>query len=203
MAEQYEGVKFTPRLAPGRVQDHRLQELKYWGRVFHRHGLAPLHEAGSSGNLSARLRPGSDAFIVTATGVRSKDALTDNDFALVESCDLASGVVVARGRREPSSESMMHWAIYKERPEVHAVFHGHCDDIVLQACKLQVPKTQAEEHYGTVDQVRRVLEILGGAGFVVLRGHGFVSVGRTLTEAGQRALTAYGRSQTLRDIKRF
>ena len=192
MAEQHKGVKFETKLSAGKVCDYRIPELRWWCAVFHGHGLAPRQEGGSSGNLSFRLRDGGDGFIVTASGMRSKGGLKDDDFVLVESCDPGNGIVRARGMRQPSSESMMHWLIYKERKDVGAVFHGHCGDILAQAGNLRMLETRTEEQYGTLGLARSVLEVLDGGYFIILKGHGFVSLGRTMSEAGQRALTAYG-----------
>lgn len=162
----------------------------------------PQYEGGSAGNLSFRWRDGEDRFVITSSGITSKGELKDDDLALVEACDPKSGTVSACGTRPPSSESMMHWMIYKARQDVGAIFHGHCGDILTHADSLKMLETKSEEQYGTPDLARSVVEVLGAEDFIILKGHGFISLGRTMAEAGQRALTVYGRSLTLRDVKK-
>lgn len=73
--------------------------------------------AGAGGNISARegnlvwMKPSGFAM----------DELVPADFC---GLDLASGKQV-KGEKKPTSESSMHLAIYRARPEVMAIFHTH------------------------------------------------------------------------------
>jgi len=102
--------------------------------------------------------------------------------------DLESGIVYAIGSRKPSSEAMVHYAIYHARPDIQAVFHGHCDKISRDAEKLGIPITSREEPYGTIALVERVLESLDGLDFLEMRNHGFLALGKSLDDAGNLAL---------------
>lgn len=71
----------------------------------------------NDGNVSARTER--DTILITPSGV-GKGRMTPD--MLVET-DL-DGRILA-GDRHPSSESKMHWMVYRERPDVKAVVHAH------------------------------------------------------------------------------
>ena len=73
---------------------------------------------GTSGNVSAR-DPGTGFIAVTPSGLPYRD-LGPQDIVVVD----ASGAV-AEGERRPSSETPMHAAIYRARPNVAAIVHTH------------------------------------------------------------------------------
>jgi len=175
----YQGVKYrTEMIGTDIPSDPRLSQLKQWCSLFHENDFAPLYDGGSFGNLSMRTAEG---FIITASNT-GLDAIADDGFVLVKKIE--DGVVYAYGQKTPSSEAMVHKAIYDARPEVNAVFHGHCEEISRNAKKLGIPITSREEPYGTQALVDRVLETLGQNNFLEMRNHGFISLGKTLDEAG-------------------
>lgn len=178
-------IEFT---APAVPDDPRLTELKHWCSVFHRSGLAPLYEHGSFGNLSFRDRSGSNGFFITASGLQLKADLSNESFVKVSAVDLDRQLITAAGSLSPSSESMLHYAIYKGRKEINAVFHGHSPAILANCERLKLPTTVKEEPYGSLALVKNALVILGGHNFVILKDHGFISLGKTMQDAGEQTL---------------
>lgn len=81
-----------------------------------------LDEAGlvaaTDGNVSCRL--GDDRILITPSGA-CKGELSPLDLVLV---DLHNGSIVA-GQGRASSESRMHFLVYRRRPDVGAVVHAH------------------------------------------------------------------------------
>jgi L-fuculose-phosphate aldolase len=190
--EIHVGVKFaTEFLSAAAPADGRLEELKAWCAEFHKRNFAPPYGEFSQGNLSFRLRPGEDAFVISGSQVGWKDRLADDRFVTVHGCDMEKGIVSASGTRDPSSESMLHYAIYRARMDVQAVFHGHSREILLCVNKLNLPETREKAPYGSIELVRSVMEVLGDADFVLIRKHGFVSLGATMKEAGERAIETH------------
>ena len=112
-------------------------------------------------------------------------------FVRVITCDLEQKVVKAYGKKKPSSESILHYTIYKHRPEVNAIFHGHCDTILKNTTKLNLPETRIEVPYGTLELVELVKEIVYEGNFLNMKNHGFLSLGKTLKEAGEQTLEVY------------
>lgn len=180
---------FTDTLPP---IDPAIEELKGWCRRFHEQGLTPPYEGSSLGNLSFRTEKGNNAFIITASQLGLKDNPTEDAFVRVHTCDYDRGIVHASGTREPSSESMLHFEIYKARKDIGAIFHGHCAPILERAEEMVLPITRKEEPFGSVALVRRVLEILDEHTFVVMRNHGFLALGEDMESAGRLALRVHG-----------
>jgi len=190
MAEElYTGPKFeTVFLNKETPSHHLLSELMQWCSVFHKENLAPSHETGTAGNLSFRLDPGSNAFCITGAGLIAKCKLKADDFVIVEDCSLADKKVFVKGVRKPSSESMMHFVIYKTLPEVSAVFHGHHEGLLMNAHLLNIPVTKKVCDYGSEELVESIQPLLGKHNFFIIREHGFLSMGSTLDEAGMQVL---------------
>jgi len=189
LSERYVGTKFTTvflrRRAPA---DEKIGELARWCRVFHSRGLTPVVEGKSMGNLSYRLRRGSEEFITTASGLGPKDSLGPDCFVKVVGFDLDRRVVYASGVREPSSESILHGRIYELREDVNAIFHGHSPLVMARAKERGLAETRRWYPYGTVELVRSVEEVIGQNDFVVMKDHGFLSLGGDMGTAGRAAL---------------
>lgn len=189
MAEEYCGVKFSTVLKDDDPpSDVRIKELRSWCRIFHEKNLTPPYPGGSYGNLSFRIKPGENAFIITGTSIGLKDELGDSCFVKVTNCDLVRKIIYAEGKREPSSESMLHFSIYNARPHVQAVFHGHAKEFISAAKNLGVAETATVEPYGSLELVNSVLDILGYQNFFIMKNHGFVSLGNTMKETGERCV---------------
>ena len=95
----------------------------------------------------------------------------------------------------PSSDAFLHARIYAVRTDVGAVFHGH-DDLVLEhadalARDLGIVSTPEALLFGTREDAIETARALGQADYIIRKGHGFVSVGRTLDLAGERALLVH------------
>jgi L-fuculose-phosphate aldolase len=158
---------------------------------------------GSGGVRGAVSGAGETQFVITPTGMPAV-GLTPNELALVDGVDEARRVVYARGGGiegafAPSSEAIMHHAVYAARRDVNAVFHGHSDEIVKRADNLGFVQTRKFEEYGSLALAREAVKTLEDVNFIVLRGHGFLSVGATLREAGEQALRA--REKALKTVR--
>jgi len=180
---------FTDSLPP---IDPAIKELEDWCRRFHEQGLTPSFEGSSLGNLSFRPEPEENSFIITASQLELKDNLTAEAFVRVHTCDSDRGTVRASGTREPSSESILHFEIYRARNDIKAIFHGHCSPILGRAEEMGLPVTRREEPFGSAALVRRVLEILDDHAFIVMRNHGFLALGEDMESAGRLALRVHG-----------
>ena len=90
-------------------------------RQFNKTGLS----FGRSGNVSARSLSG---FLITPTGLAYAD-MKAGDITELDH----DGQVIA-GTHEPSSEWRMHSAIYRKRPDVHAIVHVHSPYATGVAC---------------------------------------------------------------------
>ncbi|NPA68922.1 MAG: class II aldolase/adducin family protein, partial [Chlorobi bacterium] len=109
-----------------------------------------------------------------------------------------NNTIIGKGKKQPSSESIMHYFIYDNNPEINAVFHGHSAEILQYAEKLRIPITEKEEPYGTIKAAKEVLKSLKKHNFIVMRNHGFVSCGKTAEEAGKNVLEVLNMCKTFK-----
>ncbi len=187
MSEVYSGIKFKVEyLVKKSPEDAILKDLKDWAARFHALSLAPLYKGGSSGNLS--VRKVNQSFLITASHTNLGGELENKDFVLVEKIDKEKKIAYVKGIREPSSETFLHALIYELRPEISAIFHGHSPEILQAAEKQNWKQTKYACPYGTEALLESVSEVLDSTNFVVLKNHGFLSLGKTPKEAGERTL---------------
>ena len=173
-----------------------LNELRFWCNEFYKYNLTPQYEGGSAGNLSFRSysflpTPNSQLppqFIITATGITSKNIQSNEFFVKVTKCDITNKTIYVEGTREPSSESMLHFCIYQQRNDVNAIFHGHSDTILNNAARLNIPATKQLTPYGSIELIDSVLEIMNKHNFFIIIEHGFVSLAKSMSEAGNLTL---------------
>jgi ribulose-5-phosphate 4-epimerase/fuculose-1-phosphate aldolase len=198
----YDGVKYRTIYESDIIpSDERITELRKWCKIFHDHDLAPYYPGGTHGNMSFRVKPENNAFIVTAARSSFADQLPDDSFFLIESVNPEKMQVIAHGNphREPSSETLLHDAIYKKRPEVQAILHGHCNSISSFWKQLGIPVTARFVESGTNEIVESVLEILAGHKFIEIRDHGFMAMEASIEKAGQLSMIMLDKSLSIRN----
>ena len=153
--------------------------------------------AANDGNLSMKTAP--DRLLVTPSGV-SKGRLTP-DMLLVT--DLEGNVL--EGNRHPSSETKMHLAVYRGRPDVGAVVHAHPPvSTAFAVCRRgmetpylselvtglgAVPCTPSFAMLSTDEVPRSVEPYLEDHSAVLLANHGVLTVGADLEQAYWRMET--------------
>jgi len=164
--------------------DERIGRLLYWARRLDELGLTPK----SAGNLSFRTKRG---FVITGSGV-NLGAIGEEELVEVLKVEIEKNrtVVQTKGKVVPSKESLLHSEIYRLRAEINAVFHAHDQLVLKSADKLRLPCTEKEQSRGSYELVRevsRLLGLLGGVRYFILRNHGVIAMGETLEEAGKLA----------------
>jgi len=167
--------------------------LRQWCRKFAELGLAPYQSGAFAGNMSIRSGKG----IIITTARANLGDLKAGDFTLIIDADIDNNQITASGLKEPSSESLMHIVLYRARPHIKAQFHGHDDLVLKKAGKLGLPITKTEQPYGTVQLANEVLEALEDHTYVIIRNHGFVSLGRDMEEAGNQAIRYHNMARQL------
>ena len=150
--------------------------------------------SGTDGNLS--VRAGDRRVLITCAGV-AKGFLRDEDFLEVS----LDGKTPGRRGKKPSTETPMHLAIYRARPDVSAVCHAHPPHatafaaagrgitshvipeilVVLGSVPLVPYATPSSEALGTA-----VGEAAKTANALLLENHGAVTLGKDITEAWAR-----------------
>jgi ribulose-5-phosphate 4-epimerase/fuculose-1-phosphate aldolase len=210
MAREREGVikfdlRFTPAAPPARSE---VTELCAWREVLRRLGLTgqdPARYGGIGfGNLSRRLAPGAQRFVVTGSQCGLLPVIDERHFAVVTGCDPLVNRLVAEGPMAPSSESLTHAQIYALAETAQFVFHAHSPEIWRAAGRLGIPATAAHAAYGTPAMVAEVERLfretrVRESRLFVMGGHedGVVSFGSTAEQAGTALILALVRALAL------
>ncbi len=185
MGNIYTGIKFITEFRDKKIIQRKLiEDLRYWAAVFARNNCAPAVQGGYGGNLSCR--EGKN-FLITASGANLAN-LTAEQIVRVCHIDQDNLNVVAEGCLKPSSETLLHGAIYQKRCEINAIFHGHYPIFEDKFSYLGYKITENEAEYGSPQLVQEALAILGNEKFILLRNHGFISLGTSPEEAGNIVL---------------
>ncbi|MCK5125693.1 MAG: class II aldolase/adducin family protein [candidate division Zixibacteria bacterium] len=149
--------------------------------------------AGTDGNISARIN--STEILITASG-KAKGALTEQDMVTV---NLQGNVISSSGK--PSSEVNMHLHLYNKRDDIKACVHAHppyttafavagvpLNEHILPEVALFVGDIAFTEFAfpGTNEVAESLDKYIQTHDAFVLKNHGLVTVGRSLTEAFHR-----------------
>jgi len=201
--EEYQGTKFKTILEKKEIKfSKQIKKLISWGKILSKHNFIPHYKnekeperKSSGGNLSYRFRSG---FIITAS-YSDIENLRIQDFVFVQDADLQKKTVYATGLRNPSSESMMHHAIYKARNDVNAIFHGHFNKLLQNYAQIGLVSTKKFADYGTIELVNSILEVLEQNDFMILKKHGFISLGKDIDKSGKLILEI---NRELKKVKR-
>ena len=150
--------------------------------------------ASNDGNLSARLS--GDRILITPTGMNKGD-MTAEQLLTID----MEGRVIA-GPLKPSSETKMHLAVYRARPDVQAIVHAHppaatgfaaCrirldQDVILPEVVFGLGKVGFAE-YGTptTDEIpNAVVKEIPDCEALLLSNHGALTVGPDVMQAYYR-----------------
>jgi len=132
----------------------------------------------NGGNVSIRHGNG---FIISASG-SNLGYFEEDELSFVEQCDEKKECVIYHGQNKPSSESIMHWLIYRNRPEAYAIIHAH-DEFATRSKLLagEVEESEHEEPYGTIDLAHMAIATFKqDRRIIVLKNHGYVAIGPDL-----------------------
>jgi len=180
------------------LAERRLKhELCRVGRAMNKSGLCAFLGVYAPGNLSARL-PKSSRIIISPSGY-DKGSLKPKNLVIV---DLNGNLL--EGNLHPSTETPTHCAIYRKRPEVNAVVHAHSPGcLAFAVANQEISATTIElaavtgKHVplakyatpGTEALAESTVLGLGTSDAVIMANHGLATVGKTLDEAFQNALS--------------
>ena len=161
-----------------------------------RHWSREGYVLGISGHISVRDPEHHDAFWTNPLGVH---------FGLLKASDMIlvnlEGIVIGGNRSRPPNAAgfLIHAAVHKARPDVHAVCHAHTphgkawssfgkplEMLTQDTCKFYNAHSVYDSYGGVVlaaEEGDRIAKALGGGKACILMNHGLLSVGHTVDEA--------------------
>lgn len=152
-----------------------------------------------SGNFSVRDKE-TGYIVITPTGMDRAEMLPEDAVVI----DMQGRVVEALTGKKPTSESMMHIAVYKARPDVGAIVHTHSKnatafavmnkpipaivyELFLLGCKKGYIPVAPYGRPGTKELAQSVLKPLEISDVALMQAHGVIAVAKDLKEALLRA----------------
>lgn len=168
------------------------QELAAYGRRIEQRGLT----AGAGGNISAR----DGRLLWVKPSGYSMGELTGRTLCCIE---LATGEML-EGPARPTSELPLHLAIYRQRPDVQAVFHTHSPwaaGVISSGAAIQPMFAEVVNDLGrlawlpyitpgSLDLAEAVAGASAGHDTLFLSNHGVVALGKTMKQAFYRCCVA-------------
>ncbi len=168
-----------------RAEERLRSEILATALAMSRGGLSP----GRSGNVSCRF---GDGMLITPSGL-AYETLTTADIVRVD-----GDGAVPPGERKPSSEWRFHLAVYRARPDRHAVVHTHSLHATVLACAhLSIPAFHymvavaggadiplvPYATFGTDELSRHVAAGVRERDACLMANHGQIAIGTTLARA--------------------
>lgn len=152
-----------------------------------------------SGNFSVRDKE-TGYIVITPTGMDRAEMLPEDVVVI----DMQGRVVEALTGKKPTSESMMHIAVYKARPDIGAIVHTHSKnatafavmnkpipaivyELFLLGCKKGYIPVAPYGRPGTKELAQSVLKPLEISDVALMQAHGVIAVAKDLKEALLRA----------------
>ena len=185
-----QGKQSKPAIVTGSDWVYERSAVLEAAKIIHHDGLV----VATSGNVSARVadESGRKLMAVTASSIGYEELALDDIVVVDFEGDPVWGDAI------PSTESLLHSAIYSARPDVNAVVHTHSVYAsALAVANMPIPalidemvvylgdSVQVAEYGfpGSEELAGRVVAALGERNAVLLRNHGVVGVGHSATEA--------------------
>jgi ribulose-5-phosphate 4-epimerase/fuculose-1-phosphate aldolase len=179
------------------IEAKRQWQLEHLAAAF-RHWAREGYVDGISGHISVRDPEHTNAFWTNPVGVHF-GLLTVSDMILVD----LEGKVIGGNRSLPPNSAgfLIHAAVHKARPDLHAVAHCHSihgkawsifgrrlEMLTQDVCKFYGDAHAVYNAYGGVvlgaEEGERIAEALGPNGKAcILRNHGLITAGQTVDEA--------------------
>lgn len=147
--------------------------------------------SGKAGNVSARFKGENGDIIAITPTLKSLADLKEEDIILVDE----NGKNLTKGK--PSSETGMHLAIYRQKPEVYGIAHTHspyATGFAFSNKKIKRLEGFGEikseylkdiEYFkpGSVELANAAAEALKNEDAIILKNHGVIATGKTVKEA--------------------
>lgn len=188
--------------------DIDISEINAWRSIFYRLGLigqVPEKYAGLGfGNISRRLVPDDQEFLISGTQTGKLSSLCKQHFALIKTASPQRNAIRSIGLSQPSSEALTHASVYQQNQAIGAVIHVHCPEIWHQTTRLGLAFTSAQVPYGTPEMANAVCRLFDSGrlqtrGLFSMLGHedGIVAFGASLLDAAELLIEQFANALSI------
>ena len=175
------------------VQHSDIRDLNDWRQKLYKVNLLGVYPDGIGfGNVSQRSV--GDNFFISGSKTGSLELLDASHYAEVVDFDIDKNWVKCIGETIASSESMSHAVIYKNYPNIKAVFHVH-NLALWESLLWEIPTTPESAPYGSPEMANEILTLFKTTNVMerklfAMAGHkeGLFAFGETVDKTGQRLL---------------
>lgn len=194
-----EGVikfKYNLKLAPPLAEPLFIDVEKWRAILFKMNLIGEYQSEGVGfGNLSKRVAPASEEFIITGTQTGKLPHLSGAHYTRIKKCNLKKMSLEAQGPIAPSSESLTHFAIYSTCPQINYIFHVHHKELWNFMLNNGFDKTSEDVEYGTLDMAQAASECIknNDVGIFAMAGHedGIIAYGKNADVTGKIILETF------------
>ena len=191
------GLFESELISPGIPDDVRVPHLMTIAASFAARGWTPSYGLGDHGNMSCRTVEG---LVITARATKKGQLRPEQFVEVIELEEPPSRLLLrCRGRFLPSTDALLHLRLYRCRPEITAILHGHDPATLARQASLQLPLTQHSALRPSLELIEEVCELATQHDYILLRDHGFIALGRSL-EDGLRLVEAWAIRATGKDL---
>lgn len=173
--------------------DAPLTDLNAWRTIIVRLGLIgqspDRYDNIGFGNISQRIKADSAQFIISGTQTGHLEQLNSEQYCLIVNAEPERNRLHSIGLCKPSSESLTHASVYAQNPSIQAIIHAHSPEIWKHTAALDLPHTNTDIPYGTVEMAVAVQQlfqsgILANTSLFTMLGHedGVIAFGRNMQE---------------------
>jgi ribulose-5-phosphate 4-epimerase/fuculose-1-phosphate aldolase len=195
-------IKFNYNLKLSKpLESSEYIDLEKWRVIFFKMKLIGEYqkEKVGYGNLSKKINPQSDQFIITGTQTGKYPNLTGSQYTQILKCNLKKMSVEVKGPIAPSSETLTHHAIYSTSNQINAIFHIHDSILWKYMIKEEMEATSTNVSYGTEKMGEEALKCIANknSGIFVMKGHqdGVIAYGSSCEQAGKIILEIFKKSR--------
>lgn len=185
-------IKFKYQLKPSKdIEEKDFIEIEKWRAILFKMGLIgeyPIEKVGY-GNISKRLIPMQESFIITGTQTGKLPHLNGSHYTKIIKSDLKKMSLTAIGPIAPSSESLTHHAIYHTNQHINYIFHIHSEKLWNYMLENNFEATPDHIEYGTNEMANAAQSCIAGKefGIFAMAGHqdGIMAYGTTAEQTGK------------------
>ena len=182
-----------------------IHEINAWRTILFRlqliGRLPEKYDGLGFGNLSYRLTPKQNRFLISGTQTGHLANLQSTDFTVVDTASPVENTLCSHGPCQPSSEALTHASVYQHNADAMAVIHVHCPELWRDTHTLSIPHIGSHIAYGSVEMALAVERLLKSGQLETLPlfsmlGHedGIVVYGDSLASAAQTLLKTLARA---------